>query len=87
VSSNNAEVMERLRSLEERLDQIQREQRPRGLRNLVARLVPREVRQHLKAARREQLLAVEAYIDHLIKRLDETDEQEQGRQRRRIEVE
>ena len=86
-NASNTEVMEKLQQIEERLSQLEREQRPRFLRGLLARLVPREVRRHLLAARREQLLAVEAYLDHLINRLEQAEKQGEGHPRRRIAVE
>ena len=37
-------------------------------------LVPPEVLQHRRAARREALLAVRGLIDHVLKRLEETEQ-------------
>jgi len=86
-NAKSAEILAKLQEIEERLDKLQREERPRTLSDLIARLVPREVRQHLLAARREQLLAVEAYIDHLVQRIDEAEKHEGGHEHRRIAVE
>ena len=76
---------DKIQELEARLDRLEREQPPQHLRDWLDRLVPREVRQHLRAARREQLLAARAYLDHVIQRMDEPEKA--GGQRRRIEVE
>lgn len=90
MATENADVVAKLRQLEERLDKLEREERreerPRNLWEALMGMVPREVRAHLLAARREQLLAVEAYIDHLIARLDEAEKRVASRERRRIEV-
>lgn len=87
VTDNNAEQSERIQQLEERLDRIERErsQRPQNLGELVDRLVPGEVRQHLRAARREQLLAMRAWLDVMIERVDEGGTK--GGRRRHIGVE
>lgn len=87
MATENREIMEKLQQIEERLERIEREERPRSLREVIGRLVPREVRQHLRAARREQLLAVDAWLHHLIQRLEEEERHEPGRGRRRISVE
>lgn len=77
---------ERIQQLEERLARMEREraQRPMNLREAVDRLVPAEVRQHLRAARREQLLAVRSWIDVLIERIDQP--ATASGKRRRIDV-
>jgi hypothetical protein len=87
VTDANAEQRERISQLEERLDRLERErmERPGNLAELLDRLVPSEVRQHLRAARREQLLAARAWIDVIINRMDEAETK--GGRRRRIEVE
>ena len=65
-----ATMEDRLRLLEERLREMEDRQgrRPRAL---LERMVPPEVRTHLRAAQREQLLAVRALVDNAIKRMDE----------------
>jgi hypothetical protein len=86
VSSENAEILAKLQQIEDRLNQIEREEQPRTLGDLINRLVPRDVRQHLRAARREQLLAAQAYLGHIIARMDEAGRADEGRSRRRIDV-
>lgn len=76
--SDTATLEERVRALEERLRGLQGG-RPRGPEPLFNRLVPPEARRHLRAAQRERLLAVRAFIDAAIKR---TEENPQERPRR-----
>lgn len=64
---------ERLRVMEERLREMQ-EREARRPRALVGRMVPPEVRTHLRAAQRERLLAARAWIDVAIKRAEEAPE-------------
>jgi len=63
---------ERVRGLEERLRKLQEErgrsQRPQAV---FDRLVPAEARRHLRAAQRERLLAVRAFVDAAIKRTED----------------
>ena len=60
-----AEMEERLRMLEARDDD-----EPGGLGRLFRELFPADVRTHMRAARKEQLLAARAFLDHLIERVD-----------------
>jgi hypothetical protein len=60
-----AAMEERLQALEQRDDA-----EPRGLGRLWNDLFPPEVRTHMRAARKEQLLAARAFIDHWIDRVD-----------------
>jgi len=78
---------EKLRQIEERLDHLEREHFP-GMPNLldvVDRLFPRNVRGHMRAARREQLLALRALIDDMLEGVDES--ATRSNTRRRIDVE
>ena len=78
--TNPANVEERLRLLEERLRDLQDryERRPQAMlerierrpRALLARMVPSEVRAHLRASQREQLLALRAWLDAAIQRTE-----------------
>ena len=75
-----ANMEERKRRLEERLRDLQEryEGRPQALRGrsesrpraLLERMVPQEVRTHLRASQREQLLALRAWLDLAIKRTE-----------------
>ena len=68
---DSSELVARLAVLEERLAELEsRESGTDGVEALLARLFPPEVRGHLRAARKEQLLAARAMLDHWIARLD-----------------
>jgi len=70
--TNPANVEERLRLLEERLRDLQdkSERRPRAI---LERMVPPEVREHLRASQRERLLALRAWLDVAIKRTEQAE--------------
>ena len=73
---------ERIRALEERLRKMQEVQGPgRKPESVFDRLVPAEARRHLRAAQRERLLAVRAFVDAAIKRTEDRPADE-GRPRR-----
>lgn len=75
-----AELEERLERLEERRSAAERS------RSAMNTVVPSETRQHLRAAGREQLLAVRSLLDHWIGRLrDEPDKPDNPRENIRIE--
>ncbi len=69
--------------LERRLETVEGRREDLGLARLVRAWLPTEVRGHLRAARREQLLAARAFLDHWIER----DGREKPRRRERISVE
>lgn len=75
-----APLEERLRLLEETLRKLE-EQAARRPSALLERMVPLEVRTHLRAAQRERLLALRALVDAAIKRTEE----QPGERRRRTE--
>jgi hypothetical protein len=72
-TTNPANVEERLQLLEERLRDLQDkyDRRPRAM---FERMVPPEVRAHLRASQRERLLALRAWLDVAIKRTEESPE-------------
>lgn len=70
MATGGDSVEERIRALEEQLRELQ-ERHERSPRGMIERLVPRETRAHLRAARREQLLAVRSLIDEAVKRTEE----------------
>ncbi len=77
----------RLAILEERLAELEaREADVGSIETLVAQLVPGDVRSHLRAARKEQLLAARAMLDHWIARVDRAPE-EPIRRRESIKLE
>jgi hypothetical protein len=73
----------RLAELETRVREMERRDRESGpMRSILKELFPREVRDHMRAARKEQLLAVRAMLDHWIERVEGTESG--GRTRERI---
>jgi hypothetical protein len=84
---------DRIRELEERLSQLERElarQDSGGrLSELANSLIPGEVREHMRAAWREQMLAVSAYLDHMAGKASDVagSEQPGSTERRHIRVE
>ena len=70
-TEESADLTARLAVLEERLAGLEgREHELDGLESFLGRLFPTEVRSHMRAARKEQLLAARAMLDHWIDRLD-----------------
>jgi len=65
-----AEMEARLRDLEER------ERGMRTVRSFLREVLPTEVRGHLRAARKEQLLAARSFIDHWIAKAEREDSTE-----------
>lgn len=70
------ETNTRVEELEQRLAELEAELRARrgprlDLGAITRELMPPEVRSHLRAAQRERLLAVRAYIDRAIARVEE----------------
>lgn len=80
------DLLDRLGELEQRITDMEARQEEPGVGSLVRRLVPPEARRHLRAARREQLLAARAFIDHWIERLDR-EPTPRERRRERIDLE
>jgi hypothetical protein len=84
VSGDQGARMERL---EQRVDQLEwRRRAGERSRALMDNVVPDETRAHLRAAGREQLLAVRSLLDHWIDRLDRPSS-DRGSDRERIPVE
>jgi hypothetical protein len=78
---------ERLHELEERVGQLEERRSPvERSRSAMNTVVPSETRRHLRAAGREQLLAVRSLLDHWIGRLrDEPDKPDNQRENIRID--
>lgn len=71
TTDESSDLVARLAVIEERLAELEsRDSETDGIEALLARLFPIEVRGHLRAARKEQLLAARALLDHWINRLD-----------------
>ena len=82
---------DRLQELEMRINALERELSAReggtlDLGKMLGRLVPGDVRQHLRAAQRENMLAVRAYLDRMIDSVEQREEDSAGKQRRRVHV-
>jgi hypothetical protein len=62
----------KLAELEQRLAAVEagEEREPRGLEGLWREVFPPEARKHMRTARKEQLLAARAFLDHWIERLE-----------------
>ena len=65
------EMEQRIADLERRIGELQAEATPGGMFALMDQLFPQETRAHLRAARKEQLLAFRSLLDKWISRLDE----------------
>ncbi len=79
-----AELQSRVAELEERIKEM--EGHEVGMEPLMRKFLPKEARAHLRAARKEQLLAVRSLLDHWIERT-ERDASEPPRRRESIRVE
>jgi hypothetical protein len=67
----DAELVARIAVLEERLTELEaRDRREDPLERWLGTLLPGDSRDHLRKARREQLLAARSLIDHWIERID-----------------
>ncbi len=60
----------RVRELEEKLRAMESES-DRSMRNVLNEIIPPDTRKHMRAAWREELLAVRSVLDHWIERQDE----------------
>jgi len=78
---------ERLLDLEQRIEHLEtRRSAAERSRSAMNSMVPSETRQHLRAAGREQLLAVRSLLDHWIGRLrDEPDKPDKTRENIKID--
>ncbi len=66
-----AELEQRIAELERRIAKLQAETEPMGVFGLMDRIFPAETRTHVRAAQREQLLAVRSLIDRWIARMED----------------
>ena len=69
--ATQAELEQRIADLEKRIAELQAEATPGGVFALMDQLFPPETRDHLRAARKEQLLAFRSILDKWIARMDE----------------
>jgi hypothetical protein len=69
--THDAGLDARLAELEARVREMEkRENEPDPVRKVLGELFPSEVREHMRAARKEQLLALRAVLDHWIDRVE-----------------
>jgi hypothetical protein len=80
-------VADRIRQLEQRLEDMERGSRLREkARSRFDRVVPPEAMQHFRSAGREQLMGVRTLVDHWIGRLEESDKRATQPDRETIEI-
>lgn len=73
VTAAGGELDARIAELESRVREMERREHESGpLRSVLREIFPPEVREHMRAARKEQLLAMRAILDHWIERVDRT---------------
>jgi hypothetical protein len=66
-----SELQARVVELEERIRDMERKEE-QSVDRMIRRLVPDDVREHLRHAQKEQLLAVRSMLDHWIERTERT---------------
>jgi hypothetical protein len=77
---------DRMERLEQRVEQLEwRRRAGERSRAVMDSVVPDETRQHLRAAGREQLLAVRSLLDHWIGKLEKAPSRRAGREDIRID--
>lgn len=76
----------RVSELEARIREMERREHEAGpMRSILRELFPAEAREHLRAARREQLLAMRSFLDHWIDKVEEKDAGSSTRERITLE--
>ena len=86
-TGTEADLAARIAVLEERLAEFEGRGEADPTDRWLEGLIPPEVRQHMRAARREQLLAARSFIDHWIDRLDRKPAPKERRRRESITLE
>jgi hypothetical protein len=83
-----AELAARIAMLEQRLAELEAgDGMDRPFERLLGEMFPSEVRDHMRAARKEQLLAARSFLDHWIDRLDRRPMPKERRRRESITLE
>ena len=81
-----SEKTDRVAELEQRIEQLEWQRRAgERSRAVLSSVVPEETRQHMRAAWREQLLAVRSLVDHWIGRIGEPESPRTGREEIKID--
>ena len=81
-----SEQTDRVAELEQRIEQLEWQRRAgERSRAVLSSVVPEETRQHMRAAWREQLLAVRSLVDHWIGRIGEPESPRTGREEIKID--
>ena len=81
-----SEQADRVAELEERIEQLEWQRRAgERSRAVLSSVVPEETRQHMRAAWREQLLAIRSLVDHWIGRIGEPEPPRSGREEIKID--
>jgi hypothetical protein len=87
-SGAEAELAARIALLEERLAELEAQDGAVSpLERLLGEAIPPEVRDHMRAARKEQLMAARSFLDHWIERLDRKPMPRERRRRESITLE
>ena len=70
--ATTTELETRVRELEDRIKELEGEGDRFGIRSLFDELFPSDARKHMRAARKEQLMAIRSLLDHWIAKTEET---------------
>jgi hypothetical protein len=69
--ATTTELEARVRELEDKIKILEGEGDRFGIRSLFEELFPSDARKHMRAARKEQLMAIRSVLDHWIAKTDE----------------
>ena len=70
--ATTTELEARVRELEDKIKVLESEGDRFGIRSLFDELFPTDARKHMRAARKEQLMAIRSVLDHWIEKTDES---------------
>ena len=70
--ATTTELEARVRELEDKIKMLESEGDRFGIRSLFDELFPTDARKHMRAARKEQLMAIRSVLDHWIDKTDES---------------
>ncbi len=72
MMATTTELEARVRELEDKIKVLESEGDRFGIRSLFDELFPTDARKHMRAARKEQLMAIRSVLDHWIDKTDES---------------